>query len=172
MPIVGFWWAAACEIAQPCSFHDECGGGEMCWEGVCEQVLDRSWSVEIVAAEVGVNHPDGFEWDESGGPPDLYAEFGLPSDVCDTSTDAQTFNPIWHESCEFHVPYDPVFLVDLWDVDNTVDELGVSYTWDGVHEFTELARTAGHDGGWIDESGTVVLWVSLWPLWASHTTTW
>jgi hypothetical protein len=161
---------AGCVI-EPCSFHDECGGGEFCWEGVCEQVYDRTWSVEVVSAEVGATHPDGYDWDPLGGPPDLYAEFGLMPDVCATSVAAQTFNPVWTEACDFYVHRHATFGVDLWDVDSTLDELGASYTWGGEHGFVDLARTAGHDAGWLDESGTVLLWLRLWPAW-TDTTTW
>jgi hypothetical protein len=158
---------ASCEPLRPCDFDDQCSSDEMCLDRVCQSTTGRTWRVEVSSAEVGADHPDGAPWDPSGGPPDLYVEFGLPSDgFCVTSVAPQTNDPVWFETCDIYVPHDPTFFADLWDADGTSptnDDLGASYTWDGDGEFTELARTAGHDAGWIDASGTVVLWLRMWP---------
>jgi hypothetical protein len=157
------WLLPSCDVVEPCDLDDQCASDEMCLDRVCQRTTRRSWSIEVSSAEVGADHPDGFPWDDNGGPPDLYAEWGVFSDVCATSVDPQTYDPVWFQACDFYVPEDPMFYVDLWDVDGLTDELGASYEWLGPLEFTELARTAGHDAGWVDESGTVTLWLRMWP---------
>ena len=154
---------SSCEVLEPCDVDEECNNGEMCLERVCQSTTDRLWTIEVSSAEVGANHPDGFPWDDGGGPPDLYVEFGPPTDACITSVAPQSYDPVWFESCDFYIPDHPEFYADLWDADGVSDELGASYGWEGTVEFTELARTAGHDAGWIDASGTVVLWLRMWP---------
>jgi hypothetical protein len=119
--------------------------------------------VEIRAADVGWVHPDGLPWDADFSPPDLYVEFGLPDDACLTSYVPDSFTPAWYEGCEFYVPDDPLFFLDLWDVDGAVDVLATGYTWDGAAAFTELARTSGTEPGFVDSSGTVTTWIELWP---------
>jgi hypothetical protein len=157
-----FLWMllAGCEI---CDVHSECSGDQLCWDGVCTAATDRVWNVEVSAAEVGMHHPDGYPWDGVDGPPDLYAEFGLPPDVCFTDVVPQSFDPVWYQSCDFYVPHDPLFAVDLWDVDDAVDELGAAFTWDGTPAWVDLARTAGRESAWVDESSSVVLWMYLEP---------
>jgi len=154
---------AACVVQVDCLGHEDCDGGEFCWYRSCEPATDRTWNVELVAAEVDWLHPDGMNWDTDGSPPDLYAEFGLEWDACVTSYVPNDYAPVWYESCDFYVPGDAVFLLNLWDVDPTVDELGATYAWEGTGAFTDLARTAGEEVGWVDESGTVVTWMRFWP---------
>lgn len=156
--------SAGCIVhVDPCDTHVECASDELCWDGTCEPAMERAWTVEIAAAEVGAMHPDGNEWDPALGAPDLYAEFGLPWDACITSLLPDMFDPVWYESCDFYIPYGADFFVNLWDADGAVDELGAGYTWDGIDGFVSLARTAGQESGYVDESGTVLLWMTVWP---------
>jgi hypothetical protein len=154
---------AGCVVYVECDRHEDCGSGEMCSHGDCERTTDRTWSVELVAAEVDRVHPDGLPWDTDYSPPDLYAEFGLEWDACLTSYVPDDYAPVWYETCDLYVPDDAVFLLNLWDVDGATDELATSYAWEGTAEFTELARTAGDEVGWVDSSGTIVTWMRLWP---------
>jgi hypothetical protein len=159
-------WVAAlhgCVVGGECDQDAECASDELCWVGRCEPATDRWWNVDIHAAEVGWAHPDGAAWDTDLSPPDLFVEFGLDIDTCLTSYVPDSYEPVWYESCDFFVPYDPVFSVGLWDFDTTVDELATELAWLGTHEFTSLARTAGQEVGFTDESGSIVLWLEVWP---------
>jgi hypothetical protein len=154
---------SGCVVREECYQHEDCSGDEFCWYGSCEQATDRYWTVEMVAAEVGWVHPDGLPWDTDSSPPDLYVEFGFDWDLCLTSYVPDDFAPVWYESCDFYVPHSPTLTVDLWDVDGVMDEFATGWTWSGEGDFTALARTAGTETGFVDPSGTIVLWVELWP---------
>lgn len=155
---------AACNDPNRCDHHEDCGAEDLCWSGTCAPVTDRPWTIEAVSADVGWAHPDGQAWDVDHSPPDLYVEFGFPTDACVTTFVPDVYDPIWQQSCEFLVPRAPEFYADVWDVDGELDELAASYTWAGTPAFVDLARTAGTEVAFTDESQTVVVWLSLWPL--------
>lgn len=159
-PVLGL---SQCVVGESCSLDGDCGGEGLCWSGRCEPAMDRYWNVDVRRAEVGPLHPDGAPWDLDGSPPDLYAEFGLPDDSCLTSYVPQSDFPGWFESCDFYVPYDPYFFVELWDVDGATDELGATFDWVGSAAWVSLARTAGHQAAYQDPSGTATLWLRLTP---------
>lgn len=161
--VVPMMLLSGCVIRVECERHTDCGSAEMCWDNRCEATTDRFWLVEMVAADVGYAHPDSYAWDEDYSPPDLFAEFGLPDDRCITTIRDNAYTPEWAEVCDFYVPPNPDFVVNLWDADGVYDELATSYEWLGVGEFTALAREAGGVVGFEDDSGTIVTWMMLTP---------
>ena len=149
-----------------CREDAECGGAELCWDRRCEPIVDRYWTIEVVGADVDWLHPDGAPWDTDGSPPDLYTEYGMQGDgTCLTPYVPDTIHPTWLDACDFYVPPNPSFTVDLWDVDDATDEYGTGFEWTGTRAFVELARAAaGQQVAFADPSGTAFLWVELWPL--------
>ena len=148
-----------------CDNHLDCAGDDLCWDGTCIHAVDREWEIDIVASEVDQVAPDGAPWDSNHSPPDLYASFGVDKgDGCVTSFVPDSFDPVWYEACDMWIPWDPLFYVDLWDVDDPVDEFATTFEWDGQWPWLDVARTAGHEMTYMDPTGTAMLWMSVWPL--------
>jgi hypothetical protein len=156
---------AALGCIPPCHNHLDCAHDDVCWESTCIPAFDHEWEVDIVSAEVEQMAPDDRPWDADHTPPDLYTDFGLDGlDACVTSFVPNSFDPVWYEACSFWVPRNPLFYVDLWDVDEPADTFATTWEWDGNDAWVSLARTAGHEMMYIDPTGTTLLWMSVWPL--------
>ncbi len=160
----------ACRREEPiyeCEVPTDCDAAEFCSpEGDCEAALEREWEVVVEGASAASMHPAGGSWDEDGSPPDLYAEFGLDEgDGCVTSVASDVYEPFWNEACTFYIPADPLLLVNLWDVDQAdQEEFVAGYYWEGDDAFVSLARDWGQPLAFTDETQTVTLEISVWPI--------
>jgi hypothetical protein len=159
---------AGCGGGGACYNHQGCDADEVCWDGTCERTTNRSWTFDLVKADVGVVHPDGLAWDEDGTWPDLYVGYGLDWDVCTSAYVPDAIDPVWYQTCDFYVPDDgATFSVELWDADSAADELATRFVWEGPEAFTDLVRVAADPtrdpAPLVDPSGTVVLQLEIWP---------
>jgi hypothetical protein len=141
-PVVAL--GGSCVVGVACGRDADCGSQQVCFDGGCEDTMGRYWNVDVRRADAGPVHPDGYQWDSDGSPPDLYAEFGLPNDTCLTSYVSNSYDPEWFQSCDFFVPYDPDFFVDLWGRVGRVDHAGADRRSPG-----RLARPVRHRHGLV-----------------------
>ncbi len=49
-----------------------CSGENICIENECVPAWNRDYRIWVYHAEVPAHNPDGFDWDATGGAPDLY----------------------------------------------------------------------------------------------------
>jgi hypothetical protein len=81
-----------------CQTHHDCGSGQICEVGSCQNMYDRTYEVTIISAVISELKPDGNTWDGFGGLPDPYALFRVDGETeFQTSFLQDTRRPEWNE---------------------------------------------------------------------------
>ena len=161
-------WILACTGGQPCQTSFECADDEVCDAGRCDVALGRNYDIAIVAASVPPTYPETTaSWDpDDGTDPDLYAEFGMEDESgCLTTIAPDTVTPYWDQACPVAIGSTGVFLVNLWDADDTDEgDFGYGFYWEGTDRLLELVRTDGQEFTAQDESGEAAVSLRVTPI--------
>lgn len=141
-----------------CFTSTECGTGEICLDGECREMWDRSYSITVVSATAAEGDPNGEYWDAFGGAPDLYVSVRIDGDsIGVTSTKQDTYSPDWYESFNVRLyrTTDLVFRVidedvsasdgaldlSVPDLEGAIKNGGGSYSSSGGYGITSLDFT-------------------------------
>jgi len=110
--------AGSSNFADDCSSHADCGSRLVCVTNACQSAFPRTYIITFDSAQVSKYKASGNSWDTLGGAPDPRAALLVDGDIlCQTSTDQDTFDPVWNEACEVLLYESSEVVFALWDMD-------------------------------------------------------
>lgn len=153
-----------------CVASTDCGPRDICRDDVCQAALERTWDVTVVAASAEQTDADGDFWDEGGGAPDLFVDYGVPlrtgiswDQRCSTPPVTDSYQATWDVGCELLLSPDPTLVFEVKDQDPALPSDALLVRLEGAAEVMASLKDWEQDVVYGDEA--VRITVRYTPVW-------
>ncbi len=114
--VAGSLGCAACTASGQCDAQSVCGGN-----GKCTTAFGHTYTIKILSGNMPLTDSTGSAWDAFGGAPDPFVNIEVNDTIVATTTSQQdTFTPVWGESFDVVLQQTDVLSLAVWDEDTTV----------------------------------------------------